>query len=51
MDKNSTIDFWDAIDKLLIGIKKDYAGWGSDIDSLDESSKFFERNYSDCGSL
>tara|TARA_R100001443_G_scaffold117345_2_gene141600 strand:+ start:934 stop:1308 length:375 start_codon:yes stop_codon:yes gene_type:complete len=39
MDKNSTIDFWDAIDKLLIGIKKDYAGWGSDIDSLDESSK------------
>ena len=29
MDKNSKTDFWDAIDKLLIGIKKDYAGAGS----------------------
>tara|TARA_B100000287_G_C20375939_1_gene679585 strand:- start:18 stop:389 length:372 start_codon:yes stop_codon:yes gene_type:complete len=39
MSKNSSIDFWDAIDNLIVGIKKDYAGWGSDIDSLDESSK------------
>ncbi len=26
-DKNSTIDFWDAVTNLLVGIKEDYANW------------------------
>ena len=38
-DKNSSIDFWDAIDTLLLGIKEDYAGWGSNPDDLDEPAK------------
>jgi len=27
-DKNSTIDYYDAIGNLMSGIKKDYANWG-----------------------
>ena len=38
-DKNSTIDYVEAIGNLMQGIKESYAGWGSDIDSLDEPSK------------
>ena len=38
-DKNSTIDYAEAIGNLMQGIKESYAGWGSDIDSLDEPSK------------
>ena len=28
-DKDSTIDFWDAIGELITNIKKDYANWSS----------------------
>ncbi len=28
LDKNSTIDYYDAIGNLMSGIKKDYANWG-----------------------
>ena len=35
----SRIDYVEAIGNLMQGIKDDYAGWGSDIDSLDEPSK------------
>lgn len=28
-DKDSSIDFWDAISELIINIKKDYANWSS----------------------
>jgi hypothetical protein len=38
-DKNSAIDFWDAIDNLIVGIKKDYAGWSSNPNDLDEPGK------------
>ena len=38
-DRNSTIDFWDAIDNLIVGIKKDYAGWSSNPNDLDEPGK------------
>ena len=27
LNKDSTIDFWEAMDNLLTGIKKDYARW------------------------
>ncbi len=37
-DKNSAIDFWDAIDNLLVGIKKDYAGWGN-VENKNASQK------------
>jgi hypothetical protein len=33
------MSYKESIEKLLEGIKEDYAGWGSDIDSLDEPSK------------
>ncbi len=26
-DKNSTIDFWDAVNNLMSGIKDDYYNW------------------------
>ena len=38
-DRNSTIDFWDAIDNLIVGIKKDYANWGNNPNDLDGSAK------------
>jgi hypothetical protein len=38
-DRNSAIDFWDAIDNLIVGIKKDYANWGSDPNDLDGTGK------------
>jgi len=38
-DKNSTIDFWDAIDNLIVGIKKDYASWGNNPKDLDGNAK------------
>ena len=34
LDKNSTIDYYDAISKLMDGIKKDYASWGGN--SMDD---------------
>ena len=34
LDKNSTIDYYDAIGKLMDGIKKDYANWGGN--SMDD---------------
>ena len=34
LDKNSTIDYYDAIGKLMDGIKKDYAIWGGN--SMDD---------------
>ena len=34
LDKNSTIDYYDAIGKLMDGIKKDYASWGGN--SMDD---------------
>ena len=34
-DRNSTIDFWDAVDNLIVGIKKDYANWGNNPEDLD----------------
>ena len=38
-DRNSTIDFWDAVDNLIVGIKKDYANWGNNPEDLDGSAK------------
>ena len=38
-DKNSAIDFWDAIDNLIVGIKKDYAEWGRNPKDLDGNAK------------
>ena len=35
----SRIDYVEALGNLMQGIKESYAGWGSDIDSLDEPSK------------
>ena len=35
----SKIDYVEALGNLMQGIKESYAGWGSDIDSLDEPSK------------
>ena len=29
LDKNSTIDYYEAIGRLMDGIKKDYAKWSS----------------------
>ena len=35
----SRIDYVEALGNLMQGIKESYAGWGSDIDSLDEPQK------------
>ena len=33
------MSYKESIEKLLEGIKEDYAGWGSNPNDLDESSK------------
>ena len=38
-EKNMKQDFGKAIERLLEGIKTDYANWGNDIDTLDEPQK------------
>ena len=39
MNRESKIEYVEALGNLMGGIKKDYAKWGSDIDSLDEPQK------------
>ena len=39
MNKENKIKYVEALGNLMGGIKKNYAGWGSNIDELDESSK------------
>ena len=39
MNKENKIKYDSSVNKLLENIKVNYAGWGSDIDSLDEPSK------------
>ena len=39
MNNENKIKYVEALGNLMGGIKKSYAGWGSDIDSLDEPSK------------
>ena len=39
MNKENNIKYDSSVNKLLENIKVNYAGWGSDIDSLDEPSK------------
>ena len=39
MNKENKLKYVEALDSLMSGIKKDYAGWGSDINDLDEPSK------------
>ena len=39
MNKENKIKYVEALSNLMSGIKKNYAGWGSNIDELDESSK------------
>ncbi len=39
MNKENKIKYVEALDNLMGGIKKSYAGWGSDINDLDEPSK------------
>ena len=36
------MSYKESIEKLLEGIKEDYAGWGSNPNDLDESSKIFK---------
>ena len=36
---SSRIDYVDALGNLMKGIKEDYAGWGNDINDLDEPQK------------
>ena len=38
-EKNMKQDFGKAIERLLEGIKDDYAKWGNDIDTLEEPQK------------
>ena len=38
-EKNMKQDFGKAIERLLEGIKDDYANWGNDIDTLEEPQK------------
>ena len=38
-EKNMKQDFGKAIERLLEGIKTDYANWGNDIDTLEEPQK------------
>ena len=38
-EKNMNQDFGKAIERLLEGIKDDYAKWGNDIDTLEEPQK------------
>tara|TARA_Y100000114_G_C11757934_1_gene327936 strand:+ start:1687 stop:2082 length:396 start_codon:yes stop_codon:yes gene_type:complete len=39
LNKDSAIDFYEGINRLLSGIKKDYASWGSNVENLSESQK------------
>ena len=39
MNRESKIEYVEALGNLMGGIKKDYAKWGSDIDKLDEPQK------------
>ena len=39
MNKENKLKYDSSISKLLENIRVNYAGWGSDIDSLDEPSK------------
>ena len=39
MNNENKIKYVEALGNLMGGIKKSYAGWGSDIDSLDEPTK------------
>tara|TARA_Y100000004_G_scaffold193658_1_gene256608 strand:- start:479 stop:856 length:378 start_codon:yes stop_codon:yes gene_type:complete len=39
MNKENKLKYVEALDNLMGGVKKSYAGWGSDIDSLDEPTK------------
>ena len=39
MNKENKIKYDSSVNKLLENIKVNYAGWGSNIDELDESSK------------
>jgi len=39
MNKENKIKYDSSISKLLENIRVNYAGWGSDIDSLDEPTK------------
>ena len=39
MNKENKIKYDSSVNKLLENIKVNYAGWGSDIESLDEPSK------------
>jgi hypothetical protein len=36
---SSRIDYVEALGNLMKGIKEDYAGWGNDINDLDEPQK------------
>ena len=39
MNKENKLKYDSSVNKLLENIKVNYAGWGSDIESLDEPSK------------
>ena len=39
MNKENKIKYDSSVSNLLENIKKSYAGWGSDINELDEPSK------------
>tara|TARA_S200000501_G_scaffold350624_1_gene367808 strand:+ start:393 stop:749 length:357 start_codon:yes stop_codon:yes gene_type:complete len=39
LNKNSTIDFWEAMDNLLTGIKKDYARWTDWAEGIERFNK------------
>ena len=43
LNKDSAIDFYEGINRLLSGIKKDYASWGSNVENLSESQKKIRR--------
>ena len=47
MNKENKLKYVEALDNLMGGVKKSYAGWGSDIDSLDEPTKSIRLNMID----
>ena len=47
MNKENKIKYDSSVNKLLENIKVNYAGWGSDINELDEPSKSIRLNMID----